>query len=224
MKDIEISTYQEAGILLETVFDFIKEIYADRQKAGIDFWISTCTFEEYKAKVEKDGRTIFVACSYPDGRLLGTAALIIRQDKKNVQYGGMANCAVWRDSQRLGIGSMLVDAIKQKAIHEGCKYLKSKTATNAESSVRWHLGNGYLKTGLSSASSNHYFSYVFIMPLVETDSFYYRFGYKISYLLSCVRTKSIVRQDGSPTWFGGLLANLRKIVKTILALNRTRNS
>ena len=120
----------------------------------------------------------------------------------------MSNCAVKRDYQNQDIGTMLVEKRKQMAKDENCMYLKSTTAVNAISSVRWHLKNGYLKCGLGSGSTNNYYSYVFIMPLVNANSFYYRVGYKIAYALSYIRIKTSFKKNGDPTWFGRLLKNI----------------
>lgn len=205
MNEFRIEKIEDSPFSLQTVFGFTKEVYADRNKEGIDFWISTCSFEEYKNRVKKDGKTIFVAYHWPDNELLGTAALTIRKDKKGKKYGGMTGCAVKRDCQHQSIGTKLVDNLKQTAKEEKCLYLKSTTAVDAISSVRWHLKNGFLKCGLASGSTSSYYSYVFIMPLINPNSFYYRFGYKIAFVFSYIKTRCTIKENGDLTWFGRFL-------------------
>lgn len=206
---VVIKKLDESPFSLRDVYEFIRIVYADRKAEGINFWLSICSFEEYETKVKKDKKIVFVACEETGKALLGTAALTIHKKRKMV-YGGMTGCAVKNDLQNMHIGSRLIDELKKKAIEEDCEYLKSTTAVNAISSVRWHLKNGYLKCGLGSGAKSNYYSYIFIMPLKNTNSFYYKFGYKIAYVFSCLKTKSILKENGKLTWFGKLLKKIKK--------------
>ena len=210
MEDLCIERIEDSPFLLNDVFDFIRRIYAKRKTQGIDFWLSTCSFHDYEERVKEDSKTIFVAFRHGSNDLYGTASLTIRVDKKGYKYCGMTGCAVREDIQHQRIGSRLIEKLRRTAIEEGCEYLLSTTAVNATSSVKWHLKNGFLKYGLASSSKSHYYSYVFIMPLVNTDNFYFRFGYKIHYAFSSLITKSLLNENGDYTWLGKVLKTMVK--------------
>ena len=199
---IHIFELEDSPFSLLDVFQLIRGVYSDRKTEGIDFWLSKCSFEEYQAEVEKDKKIILVAFDTDSSELLGTASLTIRSDKKGIKYGGMTNCAVKRDCQSKNIGSKLIEALKEKAVEEKCCYLKSTTAVNAVSSVRWHLKNGYKKCGMGSSAKSNYYSYVFKMPLNNENPLYYRIWYKLDYVFSWISTRCLLKQDGNLTWLG----------------------
>ena len=201
---MQILKLEDSPFSLLDIFNLIREVYSDRKKEGIDFGLSKYSFEEYLAEVEKEKKIIFVAFDVYSSELLGTASLTLRSDKKGVKYGGMTNCAVKRDCQSRNIGSKLIEALKEKAVEEKCFYLKSTTAVNAMSSVRWHLKNGYKKCGMGSSAKSNYYSYVFKMPLNNENPLYYRIWYKLDYVFSWITTMCFIKQDGNLTWLGRL--------------------
>lgn len=203
---MQILKLDDSPFTLAHVYTFIREVYSDRSAEGIDFWLSRCSFEEYSEKVKNDKKIIFVAFVPDTNELLGTAALTLRRDKKGRLYGGMSNCAVRKSCQGKGIGSKLLETVKVVAIAEKCQYLKSTTAVNAISSVKWHLKNGYKKCGFGSAANSDYYSYVFKMPLKDFDYLYFNGGgYRLDYSLQWCKTRCLFKPDGKRTWVGVLV-------------------
>lgn len=209
MSSVRILRLEDSPFSLLDVFSLIREVYSDRKNEGIDFWLSKSSFEDYASRTDRENKRVYVAMDEASNCLLGTIALSIHNDKKGRKYGGVTNCAVERNSQSKCIGSRLLEKLKDTAMEEGCYYLKSTTAVNAVGSVKWHLKNGFKKCGLASSSKSNYYSYVFILPLIHSRSFYNRVLYKFDYGFSWLLTRCLLKQDGNLTMIGTILKRIK---------------
>ena len=204
--DIQVTRLEDSQYRLEDVFHLIQDAYSERAENGIHFWLSTCSYPEYEEKVHIEGKQIFVAVDKAANVLAGTIALTVRKDSKGQKYGGLSNVAVHKDYQHHHVGSTLARVHKEHAAQQGCKYLRASTAEKAESSIKWHLKNGFCKVGYASFSASDYYSVIFRQPL--NGGGYFLNG-KLSYWCSYVITHLLWHEDGSWTNLGNFLYNLK---------------
>ncbi len=84
------------------------------------------------------------------------------------------------------------------------RYIFEDTAVGADSSVGWHLKNGFRIVGLESYPNTKYYSYLFrlqLVPSVWQSALWCRLAFAVSYVCCRLRKKP----DGSPTLFARLL-------------------
>ncbi len=200
---VEIKRLEQTSFTYGDVVSLIHLAFQSRKDEGIFFSCADITVEEYREKLGDSG-VVFVAYDPENPTfLLGTAVTHIRRDRHGVQYGFNELLAVHPDARRMGVASALQK--ERIGFHKsaGTEYMQSDTAVSAESSVKYHLKNGYRKIALVSFPQTDYYSYVFRRQLV-TDTFSQKlyandFYCRLKYLRSALRTKFIRRPDGEFT-------------------------
>lgn len=95
-------------------------------------------------------------------QIVGTVSLIER-NKGGFSYVSHDNLAVSSLSKGKGVASSLFQEVLNVARREGYEFITSFTATAADSSVRYHLKNGFVI--YERTPGKGYDSYSFIYPL-----------------------------------------------------------
>ena len=206
---MKVVLLDQTGFSLSDVYELVQDVYKDRTAQGIDFTVSKQSFEDYCEKISKEHKIIFVI---PNGdRLVGSAALSLKTDKKGRRYGGFSNAVVRKDFQGQGLGSKLFNARKQKCIDCGCDYIASTTAENAESSIRWHFKNGWYLYGYGKNLDSKYYSYAFRQSLKSKTGKLTILGYKFHFWRTFIVTRLMTRRDGGYSVLGKFIMNLKSL-------------
>lgn len=160
-----IKQLQDTPISYAQITDLMHESFEERLQQGLNFTCSTMTESEFTTTMSKG--TVFVALDEDSGELLGTVTIKIKTDNKGRTYAYHEYLAVSPKAKHLGVATKLAEVWKAYARENGVQYVKSDTATRAESSVRWHLKNGFQIYGVKAFPTTNYVSYIFIMYLDE---------------------------------------------------------
>lgn len=160
-----IKQLHDTPISYAQITDLMHESFEERLQQGLNFTCSRMTESEFRAAMEKG--TVFVAMDEDSGELLGTVTVTIKTDSKGRTYAYHEYLAVSPKAKHLGVATRLAEVWKVYARENGAQYVKSDTATRAESSVKWHLKNGFQIYGVKAFRTTNYVSYIFIMYLDE---------------------------------------------------------
>ena len=160
-----IKQLPESGVSYGQLTDLIHEAFEERLQQGLNFTCSRMSAADFEDRM-KDG-VVFVALDEESGELLGTATVHVKTDRKGRKYGYLEYLAISPKAKHCGVGSELARSWKEYLRKEGAPYVKSDTACRAESSVKWHLKNGFQIYAVKAYASTDYLSYIFIMYLDE---------------------------------------------------------
>lgn len=160
-----IKLLHETSITWDQIADFMHESFEERLQQGLRFTCSFMTAEEFERAMGPG--TVFVALDEDSGEMLGTVTISFKTDHQGRCYAYHEYLAVSPKAKHLGVASRLAEVWKVYARENGAQYVKSDTATRAESSVRWHLKNGFQIYGVKAFPTTNYVSYIFIMYLDE---------------------------------------------------------
>ena len=208
-----IKTYkrEEVDISYKQIVELIHESFQERLGQGLRYSCSFMTEQQYVEKT-KNG-LIFVAIDEESGAFVGTCTLNIHIDGET-RYGYMEYVAIKSDYKHKGIGSLLLQQLRQKAIMEmGCSYVLSDTSVKADSAIRFHLKNGFKIIGLESYRSTNYWSYVFRMQLEPSFLWNNSVFLKLHYWCSYAFIKTTRDINGNDTSLGKIYKKLTKICK-----------
>ena len=158
-----IKQLHETAITWDQIADFMHESFEERLQQGLRFTCSFMTAEEFERAMGPG--TVFVALDEDSGEMLGTVTLKIKTDSQGRTYGYHEYLAVSPKAKHLGVATQLATVWTAYAKDNGVQYVKSDTATRAESSVRWHLKNGFMIYAVKAFRTTNYVSYVFIKPM-----------------------------------------------------------
>lgn len=164
--------------------------------------------DEFRAETKKG--VVFVSFDTDTETLLGTMTVHIRRDKKGVAYGYAEFLAISPEAKRLGIGTGLLQELVSFTMNAGGQYVLSDTAIGANSSVQWHLKNGFKIIGIQSFPNTNYYSYVFRKQLSSSGLWNTDWYPALVYWASYVKIKSIKKEDGSFRLLGGFFKRLMK--------------
>ena len=203
--NVDIFTIEETEITKKQILSLIKLAFQERQEAGLKYECLTLSFEGFLKEIRDS--IIIVAIDKDTRTLCGCTVLLFRHDKDNVLYGKEKHTSVHPEYKGKGIGSLLIKALRTKAVEHNCEYISCSTAVDAVSAVKVHLKNGYQIVGLKSFKSTNYYSYLFRMQLKFSqwsDSSYCKRQYKKSEK----KVRIAYKADGSKTIFGKVLSKM----------------
>lgn len=206
--DIVITSIDVSPFSNEDVVNLLHESFQERLGQGLEFTCSTMTVDSFKNRT-KNG-TILVAWDSDINDLLGTATVTLRTDSKGIVYGYHENLAIRPKAKRLGIGTKLLEEHIIIVINAGGQYVLSDTAVGAESSVRWHLKNGFKIIALRSFPSTNYFSYIFRRQLTPSKLWDSKLYTSFRYHLSSIIIRMLYKEDGTNTCLGRWVSRLLK--------------
>ena len=206
--DIKVSPLDESSYTYDDVIALMHASFEERLKQGLRFTCSAMTVSEFRKRT-KNG-IVFVAWNAENHELQGTATVTLCKNKKGVVYGYNEYLAISPSAKRHGIGTKLLDARIDCILKAGGKYVMSDTALGAESSINWHLKNGFKKVSLRSFGSTNYYSIIFrkqLAPSLLWNSIIYT---SFRFWVTSIMIKSIYKKDGSMTCFGKLTKFIRR--------------
>ena len=146
----------------EEMVSLLHESFRERQLQGLNFSCASFTTEELKSHLSSDA---IVFGAIDDEKLIGMLILNRQSVRKGIKFAYHEYLAVSSCVKRQGIGTALFVEMKRKAVSLGLDFVLSDTADKADSSVRYHLKNGFKIFGKSHYSNRTYDSYNFILPL-----------------------------------------------------------
>lgn len=199
---IDIFTIEESGVTKEQVLSLIKLAFQERKDAGLNYGCLSLSYDGFLREIRDS--IILVAIDQDSGVLCGCTVLLIRNTKKGLLYGKEKHTSVHPEYKGHGIGSLLINVLKNKAVEQNCDYLCCSTAVDADSAVKVHLKNGYQIVGLKSFKSTNYYSYLFRMQLKPSQWSDPSFCKK-QYKKSARRARIAYKKDGSRTIVGRVL-------------------
>ena len=203
----EIKRLEETRFDYRDVVSLIHLSFQERTQQGILFPCAVIQVEEYRERMNNG--MVLVAIDKQTGALLGTAATRIRRNSKNQLFGHNEYLAVHPDAKRRGIASSLFRERLKMQIIMGAEYVISYTAEKADSSMSYHLKNGFRKIGLESFEGNNYYSILFRYQISKKGWINYayssRFLCAIRFSISSFVTRSTIKADGTPTRIGKLI-------------------
>ena len=183
----------------------IKTAFQERKDAGLNYGCLSLSLDGFLKEISDS--IILVAVDKDTRTLCGCTVLLLRRDKKGVLYGKEKHTSVHPDCKGKGMGSLLIMALREKAIEQGCDYVCCSTAVDAESAVKVHLKNGYQLVGLKSFKSTNYYSYLFRMQLKSSQWSDPSFC-KRQFKKSARRVRISYKADGSRTIVGRVLLKM----------------
>ncbi len=206
---VQIKELSETKYTLKDIHEFINDVYEKRADAGIHFQALSNSTETIEHRIKDNHGIVFVAVDDHTQALLGTGTILFHTDERNIPYAGFILAAVRPDVQGQGIGNLLRRRREECAKEHGCHYVISTTASNAKSSIQYHLKNGSRKYGFTSYKNSDYYSISFRKDFVGSfqGSSLYCF---VRYHLTKIKTKLLFREDGSFTKFGSFCFDIIK--------------
>lgn len=204
-----VKELSETKYTIKDIHDFIKTVYEKRADEGIHFQALYKSTESIEQRINDSHGIVFVAVDEQSQELLGTGTILFHYDENHIPYAGFILEAVRPDVQGQGIGKMLKQRREECAKERGCHYIMSSTASNAESSIKYHLKSGAKKYGFSSAKNSDYYSIYFRKDIVSSfkGSALYCF---IRYQVTKAKTKLLFHDNGSFTKLGEVCYNTFK--------------
>lgn len=157
--DLMITSIGDSPFSYSEVVDLIHSSFEERLNQGLHFTCSTITIDQFIEKTKKG--IVLVAWDSDSSSLLGSSTVSIRKDKKGVLYGYHEYLAISPKAKRLGVGTKLLESHTHNLINTCAQYVLSDTAVGADSSVKWHVKNGFRIIGLRSFPSTNYYSFKF---------------------------------------------------------------
>lgn len=206
-----ITSIEDSPFSYSEVVDLIHSSFEERLNQGLHFTCSTITTDQFKQKTEKG--IVLVAWDNETSSLLGTSTVSIRKDTRGNLYGYHEYLAISPKAKRLGVGTKLLESHTYNLINRCGQYVLSDTAVGADSSVKWHVKNGFRIIGLRSFPSTNYYSYIFrkqLTPSVLWDSKYFT---SVRTFISSILVKSLYNEDGSYTLLGEMTLRVIKLEK-----------
>ena len=150
----------------EELLHLVHTAFEDRVKQGFNFICAAFSLETFRSLTHNS--YIFVAQD-EHSPLIGTVALTERV-KRGIRCGELEYLAVLPDYNRKGIATMLLTALCERARKLDLPFIISDTAMHADSSVKWHLRNGFKILRIKQFDKRNYYSYQFVKPIKTKSS------------------------------------------------------
>ena len=189
---IEVST-NPTPWLLTSVLELLHESFKERIEAGLNYGCATFTLEELQSCCQD--AILFIAYDESE-EVIGVIILRIK-NKAGFYYAYQEYVAVSSTCKGYGLATHLFEEALKYCINSGVEFILSTTAVEAESSVRYHLKNGFKIYRLVSFRNRNYYSYCFIRPIKRLRFLNCACLRKPLYIVSYILCKSFKRKDGS---------------------------
>ncbi len=150
----------------EELLHLVHTAFEDRVRQGFNFICAAFSLETFRSLTHNS--YIFVAQD-EHSPLIGTVALTERV-KRGIRCGELEYLAVLPDYNRKGIATMLLIALCERARKLDLPFIISDTAMHADSSVIWHLRNGFKILRIKQFEKRDYYSYQFVKPIKTKSS------------------------------------------------------
>lgn len=160
--------FNDSSMPDQIMLELLHSAFKERTEQGINFGCATYSLEEYR----KETKDAYFFVAYDDERPVGSITLKLK-NKLVFCYGSLKYGATINDRKKRGIGTLLVNSVMGFAKENKCLFIVSATATNAESSVKWHIKNGYIPFYYKQFKKRNYSSIVFIHPISTFFRFFF---------------------------------------------------
>lgn len=160
---MRIEVYKSNAIpqhVFSDVSVLLHDAFAERREQGINFQCGLFTPAEVEAEFANGG-FLLLAVDEND-KTVGTVSLL-NHNKANFRYISHDNLAVSSHCKGKGVASRLFQEVLAVAKQEGYDFITSFTATTAQSSIGYHLKQGFII--YEKSYGKDYNSYSFIYPL-----------------------------------------------------------
>ncbi len=194
--------FEANGYHIEDILSLIKEAYRERAKEGISFATLGYSLDDFLA--ERSESDYWFLAFDDDNKLYGTARLTIFADNS----GEVCNFAVLPKSQGKHIGSQLLQSLTAFGKEQGLDYIKSYTATHADSSVNCHRKNSFRIVDIFVGLDQTYSSYVFLCQF-SSLSISNIFSTSLHYSVSYIKYVLFKKTDGHNTYLGNLALRIK---------------
>ena len=161
---MRIDVYR-SGLIPQHVFEpvsvLLQDAFAERREQGINFKCGMYSAQDVENEFINGGGYLLLAINENE-QIVGTVSLI-EHNKGGFRYVSHDNLAVSSLCKGKGVASNLFREVINVTKREGYDFITSFTATTADSSVRYHLKNGFVI--YERTPGKGYDSYSFIYPL-----------------------------------------------------------
>lgn len=140
--------------------DLLHDSFKERLDQNLNFDCASFNMDDLK-RATNNG---VIIATYQDALLVGMCYLLLKSIGR-WQYGCHEYLAVSPKVKRDGIATSMQTVMVEIAKGMGLKMLTSSTATTADSSVKWHIKNGFIPFRVSKHGGKTYTSYHFFKPI-----------------------------------------------------------
>lgn len=149
--------------IYESLLDLLHDSFKERLVQNLNFDCASFNLEELKSATNNG----VIITAYQGSSLVGMVYLLLKS-RGRIQYGCHEYLAVSQDVKRGGVASSMQAVMVEIAKDMGLLMLTSSTATTADSSVKWHVKNGFIPFRVSKHIGKTYISYHFFKPIRNT--------------------------------------------------------
>lgn len=178
---MRIEVYR-SGLIPEQVFKdvliLLRDAFEERRSQGLNFKCGMFSIRDIENEFIGGGYLLLARDE--KGKLVGTVSIIERH-KAGLHYISHDNLAVSIGCQGKGVASMLFHEVLNIAKRENYDFITSFTATTADSSVKYHIKNGFVI--YEKTFGKGYDSYSFIYPLKMFGFMHFKLISKLTYIL-----------------------------------------
>lgn len=197
---IRVNYFSQANVSLEQIADLIRSSFVERKEQRLNMDGCFITSEKIKDVID-GGNDIVLAFDNESNELVGADIVEVKSYRGGYYLYNWIT-AVCPRSKGKHVASIMMDEVKNYAMKNHCDYIWSCTATNATSSVKFHLKNGFRIYGFTSDRTKNYYSYLFRDQIAKSCFWNNSLFYKISFAYYYLRTKILRKEDGSQTMVG----------------------
>ena len=141
----------------------LQDAFAERKYRGLNFACADFSAEDVRNNLSNNA--IVIGAFDDNESLIGMLVLNRISIKYNIRYATHEYLAVSSTAKRKGVGSALFKKLKKVAKQENIDLVLSDTAKEADSSVKYHLKNGFIIFGESHYHGRTYDSLNFVLPV-----------------------------------------------------------
>lgn len=185
------------------ILNLIHLAFEERRLQGLHF---TC-IDYTLADIQKKAAKAKVYLAYINESLVG--CLFFRVFTKNDHYGYIEALSVHPDFKGRGVMSLLFNKTLIDAKLLNLEYIKSDTSVDANSSVKWHIKNGFKKVKLISSPKSNYYSYVFRNQLKSPSLWNVKVLTDLLFICSSIKCRLTRDRYGRYTLIGSILKKLK---------------
>jgi len=194
----------------EELAELMHEAFLERLEQGLHFSCAYLTAEQMEKKCANS--IVLLAIDTDDhDSLAGTVSIEISAKGGNALCALHYYLAVRPQYKHCGVASLLFIKVQEIAKEKGCSHIISDTAMGAESSVQWHLKNGFKIIGLDSFTSSNYYSYIFRKQLKPHVLWSNSLFCKVHYWLSALKRRMTFNEDGKSSFLMTMYLKMRNL-------------
>lgn len=153
--------------IYQRLLDLLHDSFKERLDQNLNFDCASFNMEELKSATNNG----VIITAYRDTLLVGMVYLLLKGTGRR-RYGCHEYLAVSPEAKHGGVASSMQNVMVGIAKEMGLLMLTSSTATTAESSVKWHLKNGFIPFKVVRHVGKTYTTYHFFKPIRRSFMLY----------------------------------------------------